>query len=59
MIHILREIKIEVLPPGNFLVCLHLEVQRVALNPFSQSKVTTLRLRQWMQPSELGFEHLQ
>jgi hypothetical protein len=40
-------------------VCVHFEVRRVALNPLSESKLTTPRRKQWMQPSKLGLEHLQ
>lgn len=39
------------LPRGNFFVSLHFDVHRVAVNPLSQSKSTTLRLKQLLQPT--------
>jgi len=46
-------------PPGNFLVVLHFEMQRLVLNPLSQSPSTTRLLKQVMQSEELAFKQLQ
>lgn len=42
------------LPRGNFLVSLHLDVERLASIPLSQSILTTVRRKQRLQPSVFG-----
>lgn len=49
-----------ILPPGICLVCFHLDVQRAALRPLSQSLSTRNILRQCVhKPLELGLGQLQ